>query len=235
MLSLVFIAFAHTLALAPPTMLGSCQGVSAPQDLQLHSFPLPDIHLYSPLQAQGVSSNSTPWLFRSPPSPQPLPPAQLHFLRRVEDWRPQVPSPRGLALLPSLQEDRGGGGGSHRALVGPLPSMHQVVLLQVGKLGEALLAQGALERAFPAVHTQMDLSQVWEKCCQPPRRPIRARDPLQISTLTPAGPVCGIKAFRSPCLCITSLKANLPFPRLPSRFLLPCWREDGDGQGQQAK
>lgn len=82
-----------------------------------------------------------------------------------------MPSPRGLELLPSLQEDRGGGGGSHRALVGPLPSMHQVVLLQVGELGEALLAQGALERALPTVHSQMDLSQAWEKCCQPPRAP----------------------------------------------------------------
>lgn len=38
--------------------------------------------------------------------------------------------------------------------------MHQVVLLQVGELGKALLAQGTLERALPAVHTQMDLSQV---------------------------------------------------------------------------
>lgn len=53
-----------------------------------------------------------------------------------------------------------GGGSSHPALVRPLPRMHQVVLLQVGELGEALLAQGTLERALPAVHTQMDLSQV---------------------------------------------------------------------------
>ena len=49
--------------------------------------------------------------------------------------------------------------------------MHQVVLLQVCELGEALLAQGALEWALPTVHTQMDLSQVWEKCCQLPRAP----------------------------------------------------------------
>lgn len=72
MLSLVFIDFAHTLALTPPTMLGSGQGVSAPQDLQLHSFPLPDIYLYSPLQAQGVPSNTAPWPFHSPPSPPAL-------------------------------------------------------------------------------------------------------------------------------------------------------------------
>lgn len=53
--------------------------------------------------------------------------------------------------------------------MGPLPRMHQVVLLQVGQLGEVLLAQATLERALPTVHTQMDLSQVWEKGCQLPR------------------------------------------------------------------
>lgn len=52
--------------------------------------------------------------------------------------------------------------------MGPLPGMHHVVLLQVGKLGEALLTQGTLERALPTVHTQMDLSQVWEKGCRLP-------------------------------------------------------------------
>ena len=53
--------------------------------------------------------------------------------------------------------------------------MYQVVLLQVGELSEALLAQGTLEWALPTVHTQMDLSKVWEKCCQlaqnPPAEP----------------------------------------------------------------
>lgn len=107
-----------------------------------------------------------------------------------------MPSPRGLELLPSLQEDRGGGGGSHRALVGPLPSMHQVVLLQVGELGEALLAQGALERALPAVHSQMDLSQAWEKCCQPPRAP-------------PSGP--GILLKSLPASSQDPLLASRPF------------------------
>lgn len=77
-----------------------------------------------------------------------------------------------------LQEYRGGGGRTHQALVGPLPSMHQVVLLQVGELSEALLAQDTLEWALPAVHSQMDLSQVWAKCCQRPRAPRKAWDPL---------------------------------------------------------
>lgn len=74
------------------------------------------------------------------------------------------------SFLTCLQECRRGEG-SHQALVGPLPSMHQAVLLQVGELGEAFLAQGTLKRALPTVHTQMDLSQVWEKCCQQPRAP----------------------------------------------------------------
>lgn len=52
------------------------------------------------------------------------------------------------------------GGGAYQARVGPLPSMHQVVLLQVGELGEALIAQRTLEWALPTVHTQMDLSRV---------------------------------------------------------------------------
>ena len=65
--------------------------------------------------------------------------------------------------------------------------------------------------------------------------PVRARDPLQISTRIPARPPFGSKDFQPPCLCITSLKANLPSPRLPLLSLLPCWREDGDGRGQQAR
>lgn len=72
----------------------------------------------------------------------------------------------------------GKGGGAYQARVGPLPSMHQVVLLQVGELGEALIAQRTLEWALPTVHTQMDLSRVWEKCCQPPRAPSRVWGPL---------------------------------------------------------
>lgn len=73
MLSVEFIDFAHTLALTPPTMLGSHQWVSAPQDLQLHSSPPLDTHRYSPLQAQGVSSNSAPWPFPFPSLPAPTP------------------------------------------------------------------------------------------------------------------------------------------------------------------
>lgn len=91
---------------------------------------------------------------------------------------PQVPppSPQG-TWNSSLQEYRGRGAGSHRALVGPLPSMHQVVLLQVGELGEALLAHGTLEWALPTVHTQMDLSQVGEKSCQLPGVPQQGLGP----------------------------------------------------------
>lgn len=55
--------------------------------------------------------------------------------------------------------------------MGPLPSMHQTVLLQVDELGEAFPAQGTLKRALPAVYTQMDLSQGREKCCQQPGAP----------------------------------------------------------------
>lgn len=80
-----------------------------------------------------------------------------------------IPPGPGVPHQPARAQGRGVG--SHRALVGPLPSMYQVVLLQVGELGETLLAQGTLERALPTVHTQMDLSQVWEKSCQLPRGP----------------------------------------------------------------
>lgn len=58
--------------------------------------------------------------------------------------------------------------------MGPLPSVYQVVLLQVSELGEALLAQGTLEWTLSTVHTQVDLSQMREKCCQLPSTPSRA-------------------------------------------------------------
>lgn len=38
-----------------------------------------------------------------------------------------------------------------------LPCVDQVVLLQVGQLSEALLAQVALEGPLAAVHSEMDL------------------------------------------------------------------------------
>lgn len=41
--------------------------------------------------------------------------------------------------------------------MGLLAGVDQPVLLQVSQLCEALLADGALERSFPAVHTQVDL------------------------------------------------------------------------------
>jgi hypothetical protein len=62
-----------------------------------------------------------------------------------------------LGLHLRLQVYRGKRGGSHQAHVGPLPSVHQAVLLQVGQLGETLLAQDTLEWTLPTVYTQVDL------------------------------------------------------------------------------
>lgn len=106
----------------------------------------------------------SPHLSALPPFLSPL--AQEDWGAETADASP-APQPS-LELLTSLQEYGEGGIGSHQALVGPLPRMHQMVLLQVGELGEALLAQGTLEWALPTVHTQMDLNQVWERCCQLP-------------------------------------------------------------------
>lgn len=99
--------------------------------------------------------------------------------------------------------------------MGPLPSVHQVVLLQVGELDEALLAQGALERALPAVHTQMDLSQVWDKRHQLPRTLPSGRiwDPGQISSHISMGPLFSIWGSSVPLLSITALRASLAFPQ----------------------
>lgn len=93
----------------------------------------------------------------------------------------------------------GGWVASHRTLVGPLPCVHQVVLLQVGELGEALEAQDTLEWTFPAVHPQVDLHQVWEKSGQLPR----------------------VKAPQRTSWPLNSL-ASLPPPRLPLLLLWPC-------------
>jgi hypothetical protein len=38
--------------------------------------------------------------------------------------------------------------------------VHQVVLLQVGQLGEALLTQGTLERALATVYSQVNLEEI---------------------------------------------------------------------------
>ena len=138
----MFIYFTHTIALTPPTMLGSRQWVS-PGPLTSFFSPHKHTSLFSPPGPGGDLQYHVLAL----PFHLPLPPnlcllSCLHLLRMVGEWRPRVSSPGGLEFFCSLQEYRGGGGWSHRALVGPLPSMHQVVLLQVGKLGEALLAQG---------------------------------------------------------------------------------------------
>lgn len=47
--------------------------------------------------------------------------------------------------------------GTYRALVGLLASVHQLVLLQVCQLREALLADGAREGPLATVHPQVDL------------------------------------------------------------------------------
>lgn len=94
--------------------------------------------------------------------------------------------------------------------MGPLPGMHQLVLLQVGELSEALLAQGTLEGALPAVHAQMDLSQVWDKCCQLPR-PLRQG--LGSCPHIPTGPLFSPEASQSPCFSITAPRAPLAFPQ----------------------
>lgn len=45
------------------------------------------------------------------------------------------------------------------AFVWLLSRVYQVVFLQVGKLGEALVARLAFERPLSAVHSQMDLGE----------------------------------------------------------------------------
>lgn len=112
MLSVEFIDFAHTLSINSSEDAGKSPVGACPQDLQLHSSFSPplDTQRYSPLQAQGVSSNSAPWPFPFPslPAPTPLPPALAHLLRTVEEWRPQVPSPQGPRTLPQPAGGQGG-------------------------------------------------------------------------------------------------------------------------------
>lgn len=123
-----------------------CTGMQLCFLLQQHTFQWPALCLSIHTHTHTLSTSYLPTLYL------------LLSIFTYQDWETeaQEPSLQG----PRIPRQAAREAGSHPALVGPLPGVHQVVLLQVGQLGEALLTQGTLKWTLSTVHTQVDLEKV---------------------------------------------------------------------------
>lgn len=116
--------------------------------LQQHTFQWPALCLSIHTHTHTLSP-----LAIFPPSTFSSPSLLIRIGKQREAQEPSLQGPR-------IPRQAAREAGAHPALVGPLPGVHQVVLLQVGQLGEALLTQGTLKWTLSTVHTQVDLEKV---------------------------------------------------------------------------